>query len=144
MSSKFSGMASTQKEPGVCRKGPPPDVGPPAPFDERTFQGYVNWNDPNHTVQCVSVENIIMRPGPLRNWWTGETTGEPYHIRLIMVFASDPDEFSYSIQLIENGLPIAGHMVLNVPARSMDPFDTGLINFITQPSDAIVRCRIMK
>lgn len=143
MSSKFGGIPKTQKPPAVCKAPPPADYQPPVPFDERTFQGYCEWYDSMGTDRIQTTGPIIMNPEPITPTWIGWTPGEAYTLRLHMQHNTDPDTFDFTIDLLLFGASVGQYVKIQAPPRSMDPFDSGLIDFIGQGGQVIVQCRIM-
>lgn len=143
MSTKFGGIPKTQKPPAVCKKGPPPDTIPLPPFIEKIFQGYCNWYDSYGTdrVQITGYTDLIPTPTP--GEWDGHIPGSPYSLDIEMFQHGDSEYFTYTITLILGGSSVGAYMRNNVQARSMDPFDSGLIDFIGVGGQLIVQCRIM-
>ena len=64
MSTKFSGIPKVQKPPAVCRKPPYPEMVPPPPFNERWYQGYVEWYDPEGSDDIPHGYGYAVKPTP--------------------------------------------------------------------------------
>lgn len=143
MSLKFAGIPSTQKPPAICKKAPPPDAVPPGPFDEKIFQGWAHWYDPFGTDRVTISESCDLIPIAPPNNWEGFTAGYPYSLHIEMYRHAQTEYFTYSIKLLLHGAPVGTYQRNNVPAQTIDPFDSGLIQFITPPSPIRIFARIM-
>jgi len=143
MSTKFSGLSKVQKPPAVCRAPPPPDGIPLPPFAEQIFQGYAHWFD-NSGSNRFSVSGYMdLIPDAPFLLWFGQTQSRPHALRLEMRWTAPADTFNYTITLLKDGFPIDSYIKTNQSARSLDPFDSGLVDFIGQGSLKIVQARIM-
>ena len=143
MSSKFSNVTKTQSPPKVCKKGPPQDVVPRPPFDEWFFQGYADWFDSIGTDKVQLAGNLQMIPDPPNKTWQGVTPGGPYTLQVDMERFPLTGLWDFTITLLLNGFSVGAYQKTNVDVRSIDPFDSGLIDFIGQGGQIFVRCRIM-
>lgn len=143
MSSKFGGIAKTQKTPAVCKKPPPPAAVPPPPFLERTFQGYCQWYDTIGSDRIRTAGNLTMLPDPPTTTWTGETATHSYSVQVKMKYQQPMNAFDFTIDLLLNGHSVGQYKRLLQPPRSLDPFDSGLVDFIGQGGQQIIYCRII-
>lgn len=143
MSLKFAGIPSTQKPPAVCKKSPPPDAIPLPPFVEKIFQGYCQWFDPIGTDRISLAERVSMLPVTAVARWEGSSPGSPYNIHLLMEYFAALDACDYTITLLLNGTPVGQRFRSLLVPRAIEPFDSGLIDFVTYPSTEIIQARIM-
>ena len=143
MSSKFSGISKAHKPPAVCKAPPYPDQIPPIPFGDRYWQGWVYWRDSQGTDKVNLTETVQMIPAPITNFWEGTTAGEPYALRVEMTYHAPVNAVDLDVTLLLNASPVGSYQRLLIPIRSLDPFDTGLIDFTPISGPAIVQARIM-
>ena len=143
MSSKFSNITTTQSPPKVCRKGPPADVVPRPPFDEWFFQGYAEWYDELASDNVQLAGNLQMIPDPPNKTWQGTTPGSPYALQVDMERFPLTGLWDFTITLLLNGFPSGAYQQTDVDPRSIDPFDSGLINFTQSGGQIRIHCRIM-
>jgi len=143
MSTKFSGLSKVQKPPAVCRVPPPPDPIPLPPFAEQIYQGYAEWSD-NSGSNRFSVSGFMtMIPDPPFLYWRGNTTGSPYELVLELTWNAPHNSFDFDLNLLKNGITIDTAARHGIPARSQNPFDSGLVNFVASGTIYRIHTRIM-
>lgn len=142
MSSKFSGLSKTQKPPAVCKKPPPPPPLIVPSFLDTIFQGYAYWYDPQGTDKIALTGYFLMVPYPPGPDWRGFTHQKPYALHLNMQYDQVDHLFSYWITLTLNAGPVGAYQILRKEARTINPFDSGLLNFDTNPTPTTVQARI--
>ncbi len=143
MSTKFSGLAKTQKPPAVCKKPPFPDPIILPPFAEQIFQGYAEWYDPEGSNDVQVSGFMTMQPDPVANSWTGRTPGLPWSLEVLMSFAPPFEAFDYIVTLLHHGTFADSYTEPLVLPRSMTPFDSGLVIMTQTTGLKRVLCRIM-
>lgn len=127
MSSKFGAPTQPYKPPAVCHKpplGPGWDV---PPFDNGEWEGYCdafNANSPSEGGMSASIK--LVKPSPPADWFGTATAGD-YRIDLYMNNTADPLFFDYHLEFYFNDTLDTLFTALNRRARSISPFDSGLI-----------------
>ncbi len=127
MSSKFGSPTQPYKPPAVCHKPPfGPDWDVP-PFDEGEWEGFCEAFNEDSLSEGGMTASIRMLPGTGRADWFGSVEAEPYRIELFMDHAAVEEHFDYKVILYFAGMLDVTFTANARKARSMKPFDTGLI-----------------
>ena len=129
MSNKFSLPWGVQKPPAVCKAPPIPFPLPPAPFNEQTFQGYAQWYEPVYGYALQISGPCTMTPNPPLKEHTGYVIGDPWKLELQMQENPNLPSIRLHLSLYFN-VTLLGYKWIDLnPPQSLDPFDTGLVQF---------------
>ena len=143
MGSKFSKQSPVQKPPQVCKAPPPPDQVPGQPFDLKHFQGFATWDSRNESEEYYLTGFLEMSPGPDPNTWTGETEAGSEHLRLVMVWHPTLALFGSTLFVMLEGGIEDTRIHMPTIARTMEPFDTGLVIYNPSIYAGAIASRIM-
>jgi len=143
MSSKFSGRSKVQKPPAVCRKPPEPDPIPLPAFDRRQLLCYAEWNDPGSSEAVATTGYFNIDPTPTPYTWIGETGNTGHRLHLKMIWTPGNDLFRYTLSLMLAGVPADQRSTPPREPQTLQPFDSGLINFNTEPYHGAILCRVL-
>ena len=143
MSSKFSGIPKVQKPPAVCKAPPPVGPIPPPPFDEQFFQGYAQWSDAAGTDRIAITGPMCIEPTGTAYDWHGDVDEGVYGLDLDLSVNPATFHFDLTITLTLHGGSVGAYHRNNIEPRSVDPWDTGLVDFIGIGGPKIVQARIM-
>jgi len=142
MGSKFALPWGVQKPPAVCKKPPAPMPFPPPPWPDAQFQGFCQWFGPAYGYPIQLSGPVPMKPNPPAAQHIGWLNAPPFALRLRMTQTPAPPDLTLDLQLYLNSAPIQFKTISIGSVKSIDPLDTGLLQFpVAAPGD-LVTCRV--
>lgn len=138
MSSRWSLPWGVQKPPAVCKKPPVPTALPPLPFDQKEFQATVQWYEPAYGSPLQLSGPLPILPNPPALQHVGWLSAQPYALRLRMTQNPALPQLAFDLRLYLNSAPIGYKSIVLDSPKSLDPFDSGLLQFpVVSPSDLV-------
>lgn len=134
MGSKFGRATNPYKPPAVCHKPPlGPDWDVP-PFDDGEWEGFCDCHNATSPPEGGMTASIHMPPAPPPGVWFGSVSAGDYEIQILMDSNVDPWYFDYQLFFYFESILNLTLIVNNQKARSLRPFDSGLITPRPLPS----------
>lgn len=143
MSTKFSGQSKVQKPPAVCRAPPQIDGLPLPTFDRRQLLCYAEWNDPGSSEAVATTGYFDLNPTSTPNTWQGDSPGPGHYLRLKMTWTPGNNLFRFTLYLMLAGTPADERRTPPLPPQTMQPFDSGLVNYNVSPYNGAIHSRVM-
>lgn len=143
MSSRFNRPRWPWGTPPVCRAAYAADQPEHTLLIERTLSGFVYYDHLQPSGSPPVSDNPCFRPEPADNSWEADTKADGYELSTVL--HQDPVSlaFEITIYVIIFGVPIYSDHWGDIPIRSLDPFDTGLLRSEEQFPTHKVQVRIM-
>ncbi len=134
MSSKYNPRVTPRKTPPWCKAGMYP-VTPPVVDGRPTYiTTYLAWKDFQPAHQCDVTASLDLLWSASESAWLGHQTGSEFCVGGKIVEEAGENLFTLAVELWHNGLLDEWHDFEHVQMGPDFPWDSGLLELVTDPT----------